>query len=445
MQIMTDNQNKKTFTLYEYDSLQNVPHEQDFDLFAFKDFLDEVWTNYKNSCHFWRDNLIDDNNDEDIKKKQQFFYFDDRNGKFKPKNFVGYIKFQDYEFILNPKICKSKTQNEINNILLWWLSYSDVYNFPNFDTSLTEHECDNFFECLIFLFAKYTSELFSTSLFQHYEEISEETTFLKGKLNFTEYIKNVVCGKSHKFYCTYDSFELNNKFNQIVKYVSKILLNISKNPDNQNMLSKIIFCLDEVDDVICTYDDCKSVYINRFLSDFETVLNYCKLFLQNCVTFNQSGSFETFAFLLKTDVLFEDFLTNYLKEKKSSEYRIKSQIYTELDENKNFYIKPDLLVYKNEKNEAPVKIIDIKYKIINSIKDISQADIYQVMTYATKLNCNNVILLYPKIYTENNDLESKIEPIVVNCCSNKITIHFDFIDCHYHENTDKDIENLLKK
>jgi len=416
---------------------------------GFKTFLDEVWKKYKEEMpeKYWQDENIE--NDEDIERKQPFLYFD--SDKFKPKNYIGFIKYKDFSFNIYPKICEDeykkakiaydnetdkdtkkelkeklvKTKEQINQMLLLWLQYSDNTILPKIETGLDEISDYDFMEFLIFLFAKYTSDLLAVSIYQHYEEISEETSFLKGKLNFNEYIKNCAMGKAHKFHCTYDSFEVNNKFNQIIKYVSKQLLNITDKSDNQNYLNDILFKLDEADDVVCTYSDCEKVYINRFMGEFNTVLDYCKMFLKNAVMFNEIGDIDSFAFLFRTEVLFEDFISNFAGEK-ITDYNVFSQEESKLDTQGNFHIRPDLLI-KTKDDGKPDKIIDIKYKKVNSRKDVSNADIYQCVTYAAKLGCNDVTLLYPKF----ND-EKELEPAAIkllNGNNTEITLHFAFIEC----------------
>lgn len=407
--------------LYEYQETE-LPKELENSekLKAFQSFLDDVWNKYKEEKpKNWREYFEEDDDTEKIinRKHQPFLSF--YNDTFKSKNFVGFIKFEDISLNLYPKICIDKEPNDTTNMLLLWLRYSQNIFLPNYENNLDEYSCNDFFECLIYLFAKYTNQLFSNSLYQHYEEISEETNFLKGKLNFNEYIKNIAKGKQHKFFCTYDSFEFNNKFNQIVKYTAKMLYHLSNDNNNKALLTDILFVLDEVDDCVCTYNDCKTIYINRFLEDFNTVLDYCKLFLKNCVSFNTSGDFSTFAFLLRTEKLFEDFITYFAKEK-NTKYDIIPQSPKNLDKDGKFHIKPDIIV-KEKDTDNIIKIIDIKYKIISNHKDISYHDLYQCVTYAKKLNCNDITLVYPKVEIDFLK-EIKID---------EITINFAFVDSFY--------------
>jgi len=408
---------------------------------GFKTFLDEVWKKYKEEMpeKYRRDEYIE--KDEETETKQPFISFD--GDKFKPKNYIGFIKYKDFSFNIYPKICEDEYTNKkiskekINQMIYLWLQYSDNTILPKIETGLDEISDYNFMDFLIYLFAKYTSDLLAVSIYQHYEEISGEIPFLKGKLNFNEYIKNCAMGKAHKFHCTYDSFEMNNKFNQIIKYVSKSLLNITDKSDNQNYLNDIIFKLDEVDDVVCTYSDCEKVYINRFMGEFNTVLDYCKMFLKHAVTFNEIGDIDNFAFLFRTEVLFEDFISNFAAER-ITKYTIEPQKKSALDTKGTFHIKPDLQI---KGNDGFKKIIDIKYKKINSCKDVSNADIYQCVTYAVKRGCNDVMLLYPKF---NNEKELESIQIELKEGNTTINLKFAFIDCCPCNDNKDDLENKIE-
>ena len=178
-----------TTDLFEY-QFKELPDglKDNSALKEFKKFLNEVWAKYKDyKPKYWREKLYEVETDEDIIKRQPFLFFEEN--KVKSRNYVGYIKFKDYEFNLYPKICRPeyndkgelKNKEEINNMLLLWLQYSNNTILPKVETSLDEINNFDFMEILIYLFAKYTSDLLSTSVYQHYEEINEETTFLKGK------------------------------------------------------------------------------------------------------------------------------------------------------------------------------------------------------------------------------------------------------------------------
>ena len=91
----------KTY-LFEYKSFKPLPEGLNGDVLEeFKHFLNNVWQKYKEEKPaYWRECLFVDENeyDDEIKKTQKFLIIQD--GKVKSRNYVGYIKFKDFEFNL---------------------------------------------------------------------------------------------------------------------------------------------------------------------------------------------------------------------------------------------------------------------------------------------------------------------------------------------------------
>lgn len=400
-------QNKVAFSEKHFDNLEL--------------FLDAIWSKREKSSYY--------NEDENREEVQHFLQFLHKNKELKSNKFVGVIHFEDQTINLLPKIFytgKEATEDDvrlINSHVLWWLSYCRKLRFPNYLSGLNTQQAD-FFEVLIYLFSKYTKELLNSSVYQKYIEIESELSFVKGRLNFNEYInQNLSRGRHHKVNCTYDSFEMDNPFNQCIKSVCQLLLTASKDVQNKRNLNDILFLLDEVSEVNISSEACKRIQFNPMFADFETVRDYCVLFLENSVSFNYKNDLKLFAFLLPMEYVFEDFIFGFI-DKELEVVKAKSQAKYSLDEEKHFGLKPDLLLYSNGR-----KIIaDTKYKmvyadIIDNKKDIAQSDLYQMVAYAIRFKANEVKLLYPNtIKTTHVTTLKTIEIIDELASSEKISI-----------------------
>jgi 5-methylcytosine-specific restriction enzyme subunit McrC len=270
---------------------------------------------------------------------------------------------------------------------------------------------NNFFEILIYLFAKYTRELLSKTIFQQYEEIDREVNNIKGRINTQTYIQeNLSKGRWHKVSCTYDSFVMDNKFNRIVKYVSQLLFNVTSNIENKKYLREILFILDEVSDEKASAHECSNITFNPMFRDFETIRDYCTLFLNNSISINYKNDLKLFAFLLPMEYLFEDFIFGFIN-KELIDFKVKSQSSSiHLDEGKIFGLKPDLCI------SSPIKdfIADTKYKITYSDsndpkKGISQSDLYQMIAYAIRFNIQDIVLLYPNTLKTKTNGNSELK------------------------------------
>ena len=361
-----------------------------------EEFLDEIW-NSREKNSFYSDNDIDPS------ESQRFLQFLHKTNELKSNKYVGVIHYNGKKINLLPKIFyegeRDYSENEVNQIqnhILWWLSYCRKIKFPNYQASLGSAKSD-FFEVLIYLFSKYTRELLSSSIYQQYEEINRELSFIKGRLNTHQYIhQNLSKGRWHQINCTYDAFLVDNEFNRIIKYVSTLLFNVTSNPDNKKNLREILFILDEVSDERATAEQCARISFNPMFGQFETVRDYCQLFLKNCVSFDYKNDLKLFAFLLPMEYVFEDFIFGFI-DREMEDVTAKAQrsdLY--LDEDKIYNLKPDLWLKTKEKS----LIADTKYKIVYSDekdpkRGISQNDLYQMLAYAIRFEVDEIILLYP--------------------------------------------------
>jgi 5-methylcytosine-specific restriction enzyme subunit McrC len=391
--------------LFEYQNKVDI--QDSFE--GLEGFLDEIWNSREKNSFY-------SNNGNDKIESQRFLQFIHKSNELKSNKYVGVIHYEGNKINLLPKIFfdseKDYQTNEVNQIqnhILWWLSYCRKIKFPNYQTSLGSAKSD-FFEVLIYLFSKYTRELLNSSIYQQYEEVNRELSFIKGRLNTNEYInENLSKGKWHKLNCTYDAFVFDNEFNRIIKHVTTLLFNVTSSQDNKKNLREILFILDEVSDERATAEQCSRISFNPMFGEFETVRDYCQLFLTNCISFDYKNDLKLFAFLLPMEYVFEDFIFGFI-DKELEKVTAKAQrTDTYLDEGKVFNLKPDLWLKTDHKS----LIADTKYKIVYSDekdpkKGISQNDLYQMLAYAVRFEVDEIILFYPNTIKQGQEEETEL-------------------------------------
>ena len=372
-------------------------------------FLDEIWNSREKNSFY-------SENGNDKIESQRFLQFIHKSNELKSNKYVGVIHYEGSKINLLPKIFydseKDYSTNEVNQIqnhILWWLSYCRKIKFPNYQASLGSAKSD-FFEVLIYLFSKYTRELLNSYIYQQYEEVNRELSFIKGRLNTSEYInENLSKGKWHKLNCTYDAFVFDNEFNRIIKFVTTLLFNVTSSQDNKKNLREILFILDEVSDERATAEQCSRISFNPMFGEFETVRDYCQLFLTNCISFDYKNDLKLFAFLLPMEYVFEDFIFGFIDNELEQVTAKAQRSDTYLDEGKAFNLKPDLWL----KTEHKSLIADTKYKIIYSDekdpkKGISQNDLYQMLAYAVRFEVDEIILFYPNTIKQEQEEETEL-------------------------------------
>jgi len=155
--------------LFEYQNKETFKG----DFTELENFLDEIWNKRERSNYY----EIDDFGKVEV---QRFIQFIHKTKDLKSNKYVGVIHFEGKKINLLPKVFydseRTYGEKEISAIhqhILWYLSYCRKLKFPNYKSSMGSLKND-FFEILIYLFAKYTRELLSKTIFQQYEEIERE-------------------------------------------------------------------------------------------------------------------------------------------------------------------------------------------------------------------------------------------------------------------------------
>lgn len=378
--------------LYEYQNTQRLPPVDE----DFLSFLDEIWNRRERAPWYESD-------DEARSTAQRFLNIHPTSREVRSNKYVGVIHYNGTTINLLPKIFYEQGADpsahpdrvaQMHNHIMWWLGYCRRVRFPSYQTSLGR-QSDSFFEVLIYLFAKYTRELLFTSVYQQYEDQQGEVRNVKGRLDVPTYVsEHISRGQWHKLHCVYDSFEIDNELNRIIKYVAGMLAGVSGSEDNRGYLQQILFMLDEVSDITATAQQCARLRFNPMFGEYETVRDYCQLFLSNSISIDYNNSLRLFAFLLPMEYVFEDFIFGFLDRELPGISVSPQSTAVHLDEARSFQLRPDLIIESGGKH----LVIDTKYKLLynaDATASIAQSDLYQILAYAVRLNIDHGVLLYP--------------------------------------------------
>ena len=92
--------------------------------------------------------------------------------------------------------------------------YKTSKNVSSFDTT------QSFLEVIIYYFAYYTEKLLSEYQYYGYHIKEEESSAVKGRIKFNKYFKNIAEGNWQNIPIEYNQFQIDNRFNRIIRYVS---------------------------------------------------------------------------------------------------------------------------------------------------------------------------------------------------------------------------------
>lgn len=386
-----------------------LPTDHGIKLDALGDYLNQVW-------HTRRE--FGEEQSEDQSKGQPFLqigYTAQKQAFLKAGKHVGFIQFEGKTIQILPKLFTQDQHAKAFKHLLWWLSYCRKVQFPFTDLLSDTESVEEFPEVVIRYFAQFTYQLVSESPYHQYEEVTETTSFIRGRLNTQQYINtSLTRGNWQQLVCDYEPFVFNNRLNQIIKYVARSLSNVCKLTQTHHQLEKLIFVLDEVDDLPATAMDCDTLHFNRYFEKYTRCIDMCRFFLLDSYI-SQPDTHQThFCFLLPMDYVFEDFIFGVTEEclrnvvkvspQKTDWLAQKAIPFTNKRENV-FRIMNDMLLTHEAKGVEKRIISDTKYKVRKeSIEEkkggVAQVDLYQMVSYSLRQNSTELVLLYPLSYEQ---------------------------------------------
>ena len=381
---------------------------------------------------------------------QQYLQFTGQKG-IRTQNYVGTIVFRGQKLNIFPKVFREDYYDEdtseldlkhlMHNLVLW-LEYCNKMDYPYINISAELGENDDLKELFITLYIKYLEAAFDRGMFYKYEDVVEDCKTIKGKPNIKDYLVNKYPnGTQDKFECEFSTFEIDNLFNRIIKYVCKSILN-ETSVTNQKHLRRIIMKLNDVSDVRCVPSDCDKIRLNYLQRRYKVILSLSKMFLINKTTTYDLDKADSFCFLFPTEILFEGFIGGFMQSALASEANVRLQasemsvfsdvIYKGKSQGKALRMKHDILVEHKEKG---LFILDTKYKrierfeearnitdIVNS--EVKSGDVYQLLTYARTRGAKDVYLLYPLFRLEEIEPSSPVGINRKEDGTEPINVHF---------------------
>lgn len=355
----------------------------------------------------------------------------DYDGTLQIMHYVGFLSHGKTRLQVLPKIYRKtglnsseETRESIQVLyhLLRESEYNKVLELPKMDGVGTG--ISDLLEIFISIFANKVIKTYSTKMNREYVEIEENSSFIKGKIDFNKSMRlNVMRKDLH--YINFQSYEIDNLINNVIKTVALKLLTVTNQSDNRKNLKKALMNLDDAKEIQLSTELFERVIFTRLNRDFQTVFEMAKMFYFKIQPENYNGDDAVISFLIPVNDLFEYYL--YKIFTRIEGYHVvhegrKSFAKTESGSNV-LTLKPDILVYKDKEicYIADAKYKDPEFDGSNYTK-IHRDDIYQLYAYAKTYALSEVALIYPAFdepipWTQKILINDKDGPVVIKIIS----------------------------
>jgi len=317
--------------------------------------------------------------------------------------------------------------------------------------SVSEEENSNVIELLTRVLTSGMGTLIKRGLDKNYIEIIEDTSRIRGKIDFSKSIKRNLI-RNAKLTCIYDEYSLDVIHNQIIKSTIHSLIKCRDIKFSQkDKLRSIISRLHGISDIKIKHKDFKKVVLNRNNIYYDFILKICELIYNNMSVNEEDGTTSFFDFIQEQkamEKLFESFLENFYRIELKNKYRVRGQKHIDWKKLKPLNtesekhipkMKMDILL---ESNRGDI-IIDAKYykEALQSYyekESIHSGNLYQLYAYLknfpqskiTEQKCRGM-LIYPTTTMDYNltyDLDGhQISINTINLNQHWTKIHDDLL------------------
>ena len=234
---------------------------------------------------------------------------------------------------------------------------------------------------------------FSRGLLHGYRTEEEALSAVRGRIRFDEQLRRRF-GVPVPIEVRYDEFTDDILVNRLVKAATARLGGMRlRSPEARRGLGRVAGMLDNVAPVEFSPSAVPEVTFDRLNEHYRGVVGLSRLILRHSAFESSRGEVRASGFLMDMNKVFQEFLTVALREALGvsshtfGEYTIPS-----LDKGGLVHLRPDL-VWRDGRDFLFVG--DAKYKRIRDER-VPNADLYQLLAYATALALPGGLLVYAK-------------------------------------------------
>lgn len=237
---------------------------------------------------------------------------------------------------------------------------------------------------------------------RRYIERNENLNVLRGRLRIEQQFKQNLAHRERLF-CQYDELSEDNIHNQVLKYVMKVLRKMAIGNRAHLQVTELLMRFDSISDVAADTALLDSLSFDRSTARYESIFDQCRWFLEGLHPDVLAGKTTCISLLFDMNQLFEAYVAAELRKIAWGEgLRVREQGPRKYFARRHdtdeqiFMMKPDISFL--DENNKVIAIADAKWKILDEGEKksgISQADLYQMESYATRYRVNELYLVYP--------------------------------------------------
>lgn len=300
----------------------------------------------------------------------------------RPESVVGAIKIGDLSVVIKPKMCIPKLLSLACYAIGKVKFRPEEFDFPE-DYALPD--------ALALALVSQAKRAFSSGLLHGYRSEEEALQTMRGRVRFDEQLRRWFDAPL-PVEVQYDEFTADILANRLVKAAAHRLGRMRlRSPQARRNLGWVAGMLDDVSLLEFPPRNVPAVAFDRLNEHYRRVVELSRLILRYGAFESGRGAVRASGFLMDMNVVFQEFVTQALREiLRVSERTFSEKRINSLDDEGEVRLKPDLIWWDGG---ACWFVGDAKYKNLTG-ETVPNADLYQMLAYVTALDLPGGLLVY---------------------------------------------------
>ncbi len=331
-----------------------------------------------------------------------------RKAEVRARNWVGVVEVPGLSVEILPKTAPGDSDGLARRNLLCMLHASGAIPSAARGVAAIATESMPLLEAIVMAFAQRLVEELIRGPQRSYVVREEQLPVLRGKLLVAEHILHSR-GLEGKVYVQFDELVSDTPLNRVLKAGCELLARRVRSAAALHLLERALMYLSEVRATRIGDAELRGVTFDRTNERFRDVFTFCRLVLSGQSPSQRAGEQPTFTVLFPMERVFEAFVAALVLRNREvlgvGHLRVRaqsSQRWLARDEagDGRFRLRPDLVLERQ--GGAAALILDTKWKTlvpdaVDRNGGVASGDVYQLFAYATRYECPDNILLFPRV------------------------------------------------
>ena len=305
--------------------------------------------------------------------------------RIRSRGLVGIVPVDESVIVIEPKAPVSSIFGMLE------VAY-DLQSFELLKGETTIGSLEELFERVVSILARRVLDRVRRGLYQEYVEHVDDLIYVRGRIDMRGNLRNVT-RKNPAVRCRFEDLTSELEDNEILLWTLFVASRFRlRRPEVVEQVRRAYRAMaGSIPLAEKSPQSCIERFYTRLNDDYQPMHGLSRLLLDHAGPHLAEGNRTFIPFCLDMPTLFESFVAKWLTSHLPHDLEALPQFSAKLRANVPLRFDIDVLI-RDRRTKRPMAVLDTKYKVAERLQE---ADIQQVVAYATRMGVRHAFLVYP--------------------------------------------------